>query len=197
MQSSGIVNKALYFATGVGRQSVMVFFVISGYLIGGSVLSGRFSWGNYGAARLSRLWTVLLPCLLLTWIIDRLIGTIDPAVLSGSYTNVWNSGPPSGSFSNSVLTLLGNLLFLQTIAVPVFGSNGPLWSLANEFWYYLLPAHPVFCWLAAGRTQSARYVRDCFSSSADLATCTNVAWLRCLADGNSRASTTRPRRSSV
>jgi len=27
---------------------------------------------------------------------------------------------------------------MQTIIAPVFGSNGPLWSLANEFWYYLL-----------------------------------------------------------
>jgi peptidoglycan/LPS O-acetylase OafA/YrhL len=26
---------------------------------------------------------------------------------------------------------------MQTIVAPVFGSNGPLWSLANEFWYYL------------------------------------------------------------
>ena len=27
---------------------------------------------------------------------------------------------------------------MQTILCPVFGSNGPLWSLANEFWYYVL-----------------------------------------------------------
>lgn len=33
---------------------------------------------------------------------------------------------------------LGNLFFLQSIFVPVFGSDGPLWSLANEFWYYIL-----------------------------------------------------------
>jgi peptidoglycan/LPS O-acetylase OafA/YrhL len=33
--------------------------------------------------------------------------------------------------------LLGNLAFLQTIAVAPFGSNGPLWSLAFEFWYYI------------------------------------------------------------
>ena len=30
-----------------------------------------------------------------------------------------------------------NLVMCQTILGPVFGSNGPLWSLANEFWYYL------------------------------------------------------------
>jgi peptidoglycan/LPS O-acetylase OafA/YrhL len=33
---------------------------------------------------------------------------------------------------------LGNALFLQTILVPTFGSDVPLWSLANEFWYYML-----------------------------------------------------------
>jgi peptidoglycan/LPS O-acetylase OafA/YrhL len=37
-----------------------------------------------------------------------------------------------------------NAIFLQTTSLPVlgsiptFGTNGPLWSLANEFWYYIL-----------------------------------------------------------
>jgi peptidoglycan/LPS O-acetylase OafA/YrhL len=35
-------------------------------------------------------------------------------------------------------TLFGNLLFLQTRFTTVFGSNGPLWSLYNEAWYYVL-----------------------------------------------------------
>ena len=52
----------------------------------------------------------------------------------------------------------GNLFFLQNIRTPVFGSNGALWSLANEFWYYILfplglialwrtqrPAHRLLC----------------------------------------------------
>lgn len=29
-------------------------------------------------------------------------------------------------------------LLPSAILVPCFGTNGPLWSLANEFWYYLL-----------------------------------------------------------
>jgi peptidoglycan/LPS O-acetylase OafA/YrhL len=33
--------------------------------------------------------------------------------------------------------MIGNYAFLQGIYVPTFGSNGPLWSLANEFWYYI------------------------------------------------------------
>jgi peptidoglycan/LPS O-acetylase OafA/YrhL len=35
------------------------------------------------------------------------------------------------------ISLLGNLLFVQDFKVPVYGSNGPLWSLAFEFWYYM------------------------------------------------------------
>jgi len=34
--------------------------------------------------------------------------------------------------------VLGNLFFLQNILVNCFGTNGPIWSLANEFWYYIL-----------------------------------------------------------
>ena len=33
---------------------------------------------------------------------------------------------------------LSNLAFLQTVVTTTYGSNGPLWSLANEFWYYIL-----------------------------------------------------------
>ena len=34
--------------------------------------------------------------------------------------------------------MLGNALFLQGILTPTFGSNGPLWSLSYEFWYYVI-----------------------------------------------------------
>jgi peptidoglycan/LPS O-acetylase OafA/YrhL len=37
-----------------------------------------------------------------------------------------------------VWAFFGNAAFLQTIAVPAYGSNAPLWSLAYEAWYYAL-----------------------------------------------------------
>src|SRR5262249_14488667 len=50
---------------------------------------------------------------------------------------------------------LGNLFFLQTILVPTFGTNGPMWSLANEFWYYVLfPCAFLALW--KGTTAGAR-----------------------------------------
>jgi peptidoglycan/LPS O-acetylase OafA/YrhL len=131
-------NKSLYFITGLGHEAVMIFFVLSGYLVGGGVIRGGFVWGDYLKARLSRLWTVLLPCLALTWVCDLILLKIAPEVISGGHLSTWHSGPVPGSYSSSLITALGNVFFLQTIAVPVFGSNGPLWSLANEFWYYIL-----------------------------------------------------------
>ncbi len=141
LSSSSLMQKAFYLATGFGHQAVMVFFVLSGLFVGGAVLRSRdnFDWKKYSIARLSRLWVVLIPALLITALIDFWIANHAPQVLSGSYRAVWNSGPsPQEPYSSSAATFVLNLLFLQTIAAPVFGTNGPLWSLANEFWYYTL-----------------------------------------------------------
>jgi peptidoglycan/LPS O-acetylase OafA/YrhL len=45
---------------------------------------------------------------------------------------------PSVALRSTVPVFLGNFFFLQSIVSPVFGSNGPLWSLSYEFWYYIL-----------------------------------------------------------
>lgn len=156
-----------YLATGLGHQWVIVFFVMSGYLVGGSVLrtvnAGRWSWRSYLLTRLTRLYIVLLPALLLGGAIDwagmHLRGA--EAVYSGQ------SGMHLVTVNvHSTLTwpaMLGNCLFLQTIAlpgmrgwtVPLFGSNGPLWSLSNEFWYYI--AFPLMVLLMVkGQSWGAR-----------------------------------------
>jgi peptidoglycan/LPS O-acetylase OafA/YrhL len=44
----------------------------------------------------------------------------------------------SGPIDLSWHALLGNAAFLQSILVPSFGTNAALWSLAYEFWYYVL-----------------------------------------------------------
>lgn len=149
-------QQTFYAVTSLGHQAVMVFFVLSGFFVGGSVLKPGFSWRGYAVARLSRLWVVLLPCLLLTWGIDHLITQWAPAVLGGAHQARWHSGPEAGRYDAGLLTLLGNALFLQTVAVPIYGSNSPLWSLANEFWYYLL--FPLLAsaagWVGPGRSSA-------------------------------------------
>ena len=135
-----LTDKVFYFLSGLGHQAVMVFFVLSGFFVGGSVLRNQyqFSWWSYLVSRLSRLWIVLIPALLLTYLVDTYLASIYPEVLAGSFESVWHSGPIAGQYSESLLTLLGNVFVVQKVFTPVFGTNGPLWSLANEFWYYLL-----------------------------------------------------------
>jgi len=143
LQSPGILAKAFYLVTGLGHQSVMIFFVLSGYLVGGSVLTalekGKWSWKSYLLRRMSRLWVVLIPALVLTLLWDKIGYAHAPAGYEGAYRAIYNTGPtPTGPAEWSLPLLFGNMGFLQTISIPCFGTNSPLWSLANEFWYYLL-----------------------------------------------------------
>lgn len=150
--------KIVYFFTGFGHEAVMVFFVLSGFFISTAIfsrhVSGEWSWRDYAIDRSSRLYVALIPALFLGCLWDR----------AGSYifasTGLY-SRPVEGfgtAIAQNRMTpgiFLGNLLFLQTLVCPTFGSNGPLWSLANEFWYYVL--FPVT--LAVGlawRAQSTR-----------------------------------------
>jgi peptidoglycan/LPS O-acetylase OafA/YrhL len=145
LRSHSPLDTLVWTLTGFGHQAVMVFFVLSGFFISRSIAEdnkrGGFSWPIYTIKRLSRLWIVLVPALILTLAWDRLgMFTIGTSFYEGNLFSVYNSGPSveSGGAHLDAGAFFGNILFLQTIIVPIFGSNGPLWSLANEFWYYVM-----------------------------------------------------------
>jgi peptidoglycan/LPS O-acetylase OafA/YrhL len=154
LEQSSILVRLFYFVTGLGSQSVVVFFVLSGFFVGGSVIKRweHFSYRDYLLARVTRLWIVLIPALAATYLIDRVTLGIFPEVFTGAAFEKINSGP-NGLYSDSLVTFVENLLFLQTISAPVFGSNGPLWSLSNEFWYYI--CFPLI-FLAADKRRSGQ-----------------------------------------
>jgi peptidoglycan/LPS O-acetylase OafA/YrhL len=141
LQSKSLPLRALYFFTGFGHQAVIVFFVLSGFLISSTVIRshvlGKWSWREYAVNRATRLYVVLVPGLLLGFFWDRLGSWFFAA--KGIYAHSLSDLGPAVPLKNLTLgNFLGNLLFLQTILCETFGSNGPLWSLSNEFWYYLL-----------------------------------------------------------
>ena len=110
---------ALFFAvTRLGHEAVIVFFVLSGYFVGGkafeAIRSGRFDINVYIIDRATRLWVPLVPVLIISC-----IGTLITTEV--------------------VVNFFGNVLGLQTVIVPVFSGNGPLWSLAYEQWFYIVP----------------------------------------------------------
>ena len=137
----GLTTRLFYLVTGLHHQAVMIFFALSGFLVGGSVVRlkrrGKWRWDDYLLRRMCRLWIVIVPALLLTLGWDLLGTRLDPAAYQGAFYPQLLSGPVNGN-DLSPMAFLGNLLFLQKILVNCFGTNGPIWSLANEFWYYLL-----------------------------------------------------------
>ena len=131
----GPVDAALYAVTGLANGAVMVFFVLSGFLVGGKAIkgwvSGEFAWRRYLIDRTVRLWIVLLPALALTLVADTAGRTLFPeSVKYGAGGGLAERTSP--------LTFTGNALFLQSNLVQPFGSNEALWSLAYEYGYYLL-----------------------------------------------------------
>ncbi|MBZ5527158.1 MAG: acyltransferase family protein [Acidobacteriia bacterium] len=153
--ANGLV-KILYFLSGFGHQAVMVFFVLSGFLISSSIFRnyalGTWSWRNYFIHRAARLYAVLIPGLLLSLLWDKAGSSLFAS--SGLYTHpLEDLGSAVAADGLTARDFLGNVFFVQTIFTRTFGSNGPLWSLANEFWYYVLFPVAFFAGLAwAGRS---------------------------------------------
>jgi peptidoglycan/LPS O-acetylase OafA/YrhL len=141
-----LVLKILYFATGFGHQAVIVFFVLSGFWISKTVVL-RYEnvdfWQKYISARLTRLWIVLIPALALGAALDAFGAYILEAPLYLGEIKTLTIKTP---IDLSSATLSGNLFFLQSLAVPTYGTNGPLWSLAYEFWFYMWFPALYFLW---------------------------------------------------
>jgi peptidoglycan/LPS O-acetylase OafA/YrhL len=72
------------------------------------------------------LYVALIPALLLTAILDH-IGRTHGGVSYGIYDS-----------HNNVRNFFGSAFFLQGIYTLPYGSDGPLWSLSYEFWFYML-----------------------------------------------------------
>jgi peptidoglycan/LPS O-acetylase OafA/YrhL len=143
-----LAYQLLAFCTAFSHQAVVVFFLISGWLVGGSLLDRLGQPGAlraYAIDRATRLWTVLLPALFLMLAIGSVTGAVDPARpdLALSAANDYSLG----SFA-------GNLFGLQTILVEPFADNYALWSLSNETWYYL--QFPLLLLVFAGRGRSVQ-----------------------------------------
>ncbi len=107
---------AFYFITRLGHESVLVFFVLSGFLVGGKSLirirDHKFDVKSYALDRSVR---ILLPLIGSLLFIIPIYLVCDVKI--------------------DMLQWLGNLLQLQGIFVePV---TGPLWSLSYEAWFYI------------------------------------------------------------
>lgn len=134
-----------------GHEAVVVFFVMSGFVIAHVIQGREGDAREFAAARLGRLYSVVLPALLLTALLDPFGRQAAPAL----YADVPADHP--------ALRLLINGLFLQQnwnlTVMPL--SNGPFWSLGYEFWYYLIFGTAMF---ARGRARHVLPVLLCLGA---------------------------------
>jgi peptidoglycan/LPS O-acetylase OafA/YrhL len=160
-QTSALI-KLFYFVTGFGHEAVIIFFVISGLLVGGTSLhkqfGGRFDATDFMIHRFSRIYIVFIPALLAGHLLDN--AGLAYFNDSGLYTHTtqYNFNRIFASVSSWDI-LLANMLMLQHVTVPALGTNGPLWSLAYEWWYYCA----FFCAVGAISAANGRRTRAAYA----------------------------------
>lgn len=146
-----------------GNTAVIIFFVLSGYVIAYVVSTRERTVSAYTISRISRLYSVVIPALVLTCALDAIGQKLRPEFYEIPSVlwqpSSWQGYLASAFFVNEYTALPFNGL------VP--GTNSPFWSLSFEATYYVfaglvwfLPlrfAVPMVVVLlaAAGRTISA------------------------------------------
>lgn len=132
LATPNVLTKAFYLVTGLQHEAVVLFFVVSGFLVGGSAWTAfsadRFNATRYLASRFARIYLVFVPGLALAIVIHA-IGT---QFFPGSRS--FGALPEQAWTLNMALCHLG---CLQGIYCSVFVGNAPLWSLGYEWVLYL------------------------------------------------------------
>jgi peptidoglycan/LPS O-acetylase OafA/YrhL len=118
-----------------GHAAVIVFFVLSGYVISYITSTREAAPLDYWSSRLSRFYSLAIPAVLLCPLLDMAGEALAPQfyVDTTTHTLAW-------------LRVLTSLLYLNeiwTVSIMSF-SNVPYWSLCYEMWYYVLFAIIAF-----------------------------------------------------
>lgn len=120
-----------------GDEAVIVFFVLSGFVIAYVTDRRERSAATFLVNRAARLYSVVLPALLLTAVLDGLGLALHPEYYSASWgydaDGMAMQFLRAATFTNRMWTDAGG---------P--GSNLPFWSLSYEAFYYLTFAVAVF-----------------------------------------------------
>lgn len=148
-------------------QAVMVFFVLSGYVVAYATDRPRITGRDYVVARASRILSVAVPALVVTLVLDTAGTSLRPDLYQPWWGYVGEGKP--WQYLSAIL-FLGQVWWHPTSV----GSNLPYWSLHYEVWYYVIFGLAMFmpaklrmaALLAAGlivgppdgRSRSARYL---------------------------------------
>lgn len=118
-----------------GHAAVIVFFVLSGYVISHMAATREAAPVDYWASRLSRFYSLTIPAVLLCPLLDSWGEALAPQFYGERTTH--------GLAWLRIITSLTYLNEIWTVSIMSF-SNVPYWSLCYEMWYYVLFAIALF-----------------------------------------------------
>jgi peptidoglycan/LPS O-acetylase OafA/YrhL len=128
--------------TFLGYTGVTMFFFMSGIVISNSLIKknagGNYSFLKYFIDRFSRIYSGLIPCIIIILAGGWLLFYINPEYYNTM--QIWQG-------RTDILTIIANLLMIQHFPVlnfPTISYGDPLWSLNIEWWLYLLFGWLVF-----------------------------------------------------
>ncbi len=129
-------------------EAVTVFFVLSGFVIAFVVDRPGATAQEYAVARAARIYSVVLPAIIATVVLDAAGRAIAPE----AYDPWWGFRPLDSLWSILATVFFLNRLWYLDLSV---GSMLPFWSLCHEVIYYLAFGLWMFLrgpsrWLAAG-----------------------------------------------
>src|SRR5271167_106999 len=78
--STGRISGGLFWQFDGGRTAVLVFFVLSGFVIAWVSDTRERTLEEYGLSRVARLYSVIIPAFVLTAVLDSVGKTIDPTL---------------------------------------------------------------------------------------------------------------------
>lgn len=128
---------AFFGLTRLGREAVLVFFALSGFLVFGQVIrrlrSDRFDLISYSIDRVTRIFLPLVPAVLLTAALSWLLFRETPAMTQ----------------------IALNAIGLNGVLAQTLHLNAPLWTLAYEIWFYVVGGAAGYVLWARGQHKLA------------------------------------------
>jgi peptidoglycan/LPS O-acetylase OafA/YrhL len=139
--SSKLTGGLFWQLASYGRPGVDVFFVISGFVITHATRNRNRGARDYALSRAARIYSVALPAVILTVVMDLIGKYVRPEVYSFI-------PPVAGGFTATIWQATRALTF-TTLSI---GSDIPYWSLVYEVWYYvafgiMLFTRGIYRWL--------------------------------------------------
>jgi|TARA_Y100001973_G_C5191528_1_gene331301 Predicted acyltransferases len=138
LASQELSGGRLWFTKIFDQMAVVMFFVLSGYVIGYVAINKEKTLRVYAISRFSRIYSVVIPALILTFALDFIGVRVNPELyMNGPWP--FNTETPGQNYALSFFMIHNVWSIFQN---P--GINGPFWSLSFEWFYYCIFAAAWF-----------------------------------------------------